>query len=117
MKATPMNDRKLDVSEEAQRRKAALAQAAVEKAAYLHHARVSQKLLDANPDDAQEIVGAARRELDRLASQKTTNQECIAKWRTILDLPAAEIALAIVSDCEGQGTMLRLCSPFKAAPK
>jgi hypothetical protein len=63
-----VNDRKLDITDEAQRRKAALAQAAVEKAAYLHHARVSQKLLDASPEDAQKILSAARRELDRLGS-------------------------------------------------
>ena len=115
MKPTTLKDGKLGVPDEAQLRKATLAQAAVEKAAYLHHARISQKLLDASPQDAQKILSAARTELDRLASLQSSNQEGIARWRVILDLPTAELALAMMSDYEGHGTMLRLSSPFKVA--
>jgi hypothetical protein len=76
-----------------------------ERRAYLRSVLVAERLLE-NP----ELVGQAKRYLDRFVRRDPRQASAYALWRKLLEQPAEEIALRLVADSP-EGAVLRDSAP------
>lgn len=97
-----------------ERRLARDMQQRVEQNRLMAHQRIGIDLLT-RKDHQKQLLGAARREVQRWEAQHLCSQDYIDRWSEWLALPTADLVERMCSDADGWGTAMRQNSPFAAA--
>lgn len=94
------------------RQLARLQQALVEKDRLIRHQHIALDLVTAPAARRRAMVEQAVAVVDLWAQRQLCSQDYIDRWSTMLALPPADMAMAMVSDMDGWGTALRQNSPW-----
>jgi antitoxin (DNA-binding transcriptional repressor) of toxin-antitoxin stability system len=97
-----------------ERRRARSDQQRVEQGRLMAHQRIGIDLL-AHKDRKKQLLGAARREVQRWAAERLCSQDYIDRWTEWLALPAVDLVERMCSDADGWGAAMRQNSPFAVA--
>ncbi len=97
-----------------ERQRARADQQRVEQARLMAHQRIGIALL-AHKDQQKQLLGAARREVQRWAAQRLCSQDYIDRWSEWLALSTPDLVERMCSDADGWGTAMRQNSPFGVA--
>jgi prevent-host-death family protein len=92
------------------------AQQARELAREDKHRRVALALLLASPKKRKAMVQEALQVVDRWQNEHLCSSDYIDRWRTWLQLPAAELSKAMTSTDDPWGRAMRQNSPFATFP-
>ena len=96
----------------AARRQARLNQALLEKDRLIRHQRIALDLATLPAKARNPMIERARGVVDRWRRERLCSSDYIDRWTHILELPASEMALAMVSDADPWGPALRQNSPW-----
>lgn len=94
-----------------ERRVAREQQKQVDQSRLMAHQRVAIELLS-HPEMADQLLSAARAQVQRWATQNLCSDDYIDRWHQWLALPQAELAQLMCSDANGWGKAMRQNSPF-----
>ena len=92
------------------------AQAQRDQAREDKHRRIAITLLTAAEYDRQEMIGQAKQMVDRWQEEKLCSPDYIARWRSWLEMPVADLAKAMTSTDDAWAKPMRQNSPFVLAP-
>lgn len=81
----------------------------------MRHQQLAIDLLCAPIEGQQQVLQAARKEIERWQDEQLCSADYIQRWRHWLALPLAELAPLMCSDAGGWGSAMRQNSPFTAS--